>query len=102
MRIKEKVHVGIFDHAVWKAWQPSKAYETFPHLYQLDQGLDFKDFDQVRPLLFGKKEIAPTTPGKPFRLMQSGWQSALLMNPAMKRLWTRSGALMRTPGMFSM
>ena len=50
---KEKVNVAIFDHGVWKAWQPSAAYEQFPDLYQ---GLDPEDFAQVRPLLFGKKE----------------------------------------------
>ena len=45
--------MAIFDHGVWKAWQPSAAYEQFPDLYQ---GLDPEDFAQVRPLLFGKKE----------------------------------------------
>ena len=50
---KEKVHVAIFDHGVWKAWQPTAAYELFPDLYQ---GLDPEDFAQVRPLLFSKKE----------------------------------------------
>ena len=54
LHAKEKVHLGIYEHAVWKAWSPTKAYETYPDLYQ---GLDFEDFDQVRPLLFGKKEV---------------------------------------------
>ena len=50
---KEKVHVAIYDHGVWKHWQPSAANEQFPDLYQ---GLDPEDFAQVRPLLFSKKE----------------------------------------------
>ena len=50
---KEKVHVAIFDHGVWKARQPTAAYELFPDLYH---GLDPEDFAQVRPLIFSKKE----------------------------------------------
>ena len=46
--------MAIYDHAVWKAWQTTKAYECCPDLYE---GLDPEDFIQVRPLLFGRKEL---------------------------------------------
>ena len=53
---KEKVTVAIYDHAVWRAWQMSRACECFPDLFE---GLEPDDFTQVRPLLFGKKELDP-------------------------------------------
>lgn len=34
---------------VWKAWTPYMAMDKFPDLHQ---GLEFKDFEMVRPLLF--------------------------------------------------
>ena len=34
LHVKEKVTIGIHVHAVWKTWSPTKAYETFPDLYQ--------------------------------------------------------------------
>lgn len=44
--------------------EPTLAYERFPDLYQ---SLDPEDFVQVRPLLFGKKEIQSNVNRKAFQ-----------------------------------
>ena len=49
MHLLDSTHVGISNLQVWKAWTPHMAMERFPDLYY---GLEFEDFDQVRPLLF--------------------------------------------------
>ena len=49
MHLLDSTHVGISNLQVWKAWTPHTALERFPDLYH---GLEFEDFDQVRPLLF--------------------------------------------------
>ena len=64
LHVKDKVNIGINVHAVWRAWSPTRAYEAFPDLYQ---GLDFEDFDQVRPLLFAKSEVDSNETRKAFQ-----------------------------------
>ena len=54
LHVSEKIQVAIYDHQVWKNWTPYRAYENYPDLFQ---GLEFEDFDMIRPLLFSQKEL---------------------------------------------
>ena len=49
LHILDSTHVGISNLQVWKSWTPHLAMERFPDLHQ---GLEFEDYEHLRPLLF--------------------------------------------------
>ena len=64
LHIRDKVHVAVFDHAIWKHWSFFAAHERFP---DLSMGLEHEDFDQVRLLLFNRKEMDSNLNRKAFQ-----------------------------------
>ena len=49
LHVLDRTHVGISNMHVWKAWTPYMAMDKYPDLHQ---GLEYEDFEMVRPLLF--------------------------------------------------
>ena len=49
LHILDSTHVGVSNLQVWKSWTPHLAMERFPDLHQ---GLEFEDYENLRPLLF--------------------------------------------------
>lgn len=82
---KEKVTVAIYDHAVWKAWQTTRAYECFPDLFE---GLEPEDFTQVR------KEL--DTNAASFSKKLTKKPRSLPRLPGMKKSWICKRASMKT------
>ena len=64
LHIRDKVHVAVFQHSIWKHWSFSAAHEKFP---DLSKGLEHEDFDQVRLLLFDKQEADSNQNRKAFQ-----------------------------------
>lgn len=54
LHVSEKIQVALYDHQVWKAWARHLACENYPDLFT---GLEWEDFEMVRPLLFAVKEL---------------------------------------------
>ena len=64
LHIRDKVHAAVFNHAIWKSWSFMAAHEKLP---DLTQGLEHEDFDQVRLLLFDRKEMDSNLNRKAFQ-----------------------------------
>ena len=80
LHIRDKVHVVVFQHSIWKSWAFMAAHERFP---DLSQGLEHEDFDQVRLLLFDRKEIDSNPNRRAFQkdTQSKADQAALLARP---------------------
>ena len=77
---RDKVHVAVFNQAIWNAWNPWAAYEKFPDLCQ---GLEQEDFAQIKLLLFQTKEMDSNPNRKAFQqdTQAKATQAALIARP---------------------
>ena len=80
LHIRDKVHVVVFQHNIWKNWSFMAAHEQFP---DLSMGLEREDFDQVRLLLFSRHEMDSNLNRKAFQrdAQAKATQTALLARP---------------------
>ena len=80
LHIRDQVHVAVFQRSIWKHWAFMAAHEAFP---DLSQGLEHEDFDQVKLLLFDKKEMDSNQNRKAFQkdTQAKADQTALLAKP---------------------
>ena len=80
LHIRDKVHVAVFQHSIWKNWSFMPAHDHFP---DLSAGLEHEDFDQVRLLLFSRREMDSNLNRKAFQqdTQAKATQAALLARP---------------------